>query len=205
MMARLIRRLRSEEGMSLTEVLVATFIFGIVSLVFTSTLAAVQRGVMRQDTLSRTNDQARLALEQLDREIRSGNVLYDPATETDPNYMLRVYTQTNVPTRGSFSCVLWQIDDDGQLMTRRWTPASPETATGWRVVATGIVNRELGVPAFELDPDPLKGDRTLNVDLRVNENYENEPNATVEVTESLTGRNTSYGYPVSVCSTTPTW
>lgn len=194
--------------MTLVELMVATSVLGIALLIFTTTLASVQRGVVHQDNLSRTNDQARLAVEQLDREIRSGNVMYDPATETapyDPYYTVRVYTQTNAPSRGTFSCVLWEITGDGELRTRRWPPDTPDQATPWRVVATGIVNRELvpPVPAFELDPDPLKGQRTLTITLRVNEDYENRPTQTIEIAESLTGRNTSYGYPVTVCADTP--
>lgn len=205
--ARVAERARDERGMSLVEVMVASIILGVVVLVFTGTLASIQRAVVNQDNLSRTNDQARLAVEQLDREIRSGNVLYDPADEDppyDPFYTVRVYTQTNAPSRNTFSCVLWEITEAGELRTRRWSPDDVGTATAWRVVATGIVNRELGVPAFELDTDPLKGERTLSITLRVNEDFENRPSQTIEIQESLTGRNTSYGYPVSVCGTTPT-
>jgi prepilin-type N-terminal cleavage/methylation domain-containing protein len=205
--ARVAERARDERGMSLVEVMVASIILGVVVLVFTGTLASVQKAVVNQDNLSRTNDQARLAVEQLDREIRSGNVLYDPADEDppfDPFYTVRVYTQTNAPSRNTFSCVLWEITDAGELRTRRWPPDDVTAATAWRVVATGIVNRELGVPAFELDTDPLKGERTLSITLRVNEDFKNRPSQTIEIQESLTGRNTSYGYPVSVCGTTPT-
>lgn len=204
---RLAERARDERGMSLVEVMVASIILGFVVLVFTGTLASIQKAVVNQDNLSRTNDQARLAVEQLDREIRSGNVLYDPADEIapyEPFYTLRVYTQTNAPSRNTFSCVMWEITDAGELRTRRWPPDDVGAATAWRVVATGIVNRELGVPAFELDTDPLKGERTLSITLRVNEDFENRPSQTIEIQESLTGRNTSYGYPVSVCATTPT-
>ena len=214
-LGRLRERLGDQRGMTLAELMVATFIFGIVMLVFTTTLASVQRAVVRQDNLSRTNDDARLAMEQLDREIRSGNVLYDPADASllgyDPYYYVRVYTQSNAPSRAldgegsnGFSCVLWQLDDQGQLLTRRWPPTRPDLATAWRVVAEGIVNRDLGVPAFVLDADPAKGGRTLAVTLRVNDDLARHPTQTMEISESLTGRNTSHGYPASVCATLPT-
>ena len=77
-----VRRLRRDErGMSLPELLIAMSILSIVLLVFGSVLATVQGAVVRQDSLSQTLDQSRLALQQLDREMRSGNVLYDPALE----------------------------------------------------------------------------------------------------------------------------
>lgn len=197
--------------MSLVELLVAMFILSIVLLVFGSVLASVQRGVVRQDNLTRTLDQARLAIQQLDREIRSGNVLYDPAAETGPatctgcvaNYTLRVYTQAHADTTSTYYCTLWKIDTSGNLMTRRWPPDQILNATAWRTVATGLVNRTLNETAFQLDDDLLKGGRTLDVTLAVNNDYTHSPTQTVRVQAAFTGRNTSYGFPTAVCSTTP--
>ncbi len=206
------RRAKAEEGMTLVELMVAMFVLGFVMLVFTQVLASVQKGVVAQDMLSRTLDQARLGVEQLDREIRSGNVLYKPEFENAglascsgclPSYTLRVYTQSNADTRGGYQCVLWQVDDQQRLLTRRWPPGDPASATVWRVVATGVVNRALSEPAFSIETDPLKGERTVNIMLAVNEDLANRPGQTVRVEASLTGRNTSYNYPTNVCSTVP--
>jgi prepilin-type N-terminal cleavage/methylation domain-containing protein len=209
--------MQSERGMTLVEVLVAMSIMSIVLLVFTSVLTSVQRAVARQDSLSQTLDQSRLAMQQLDREMRSGNVLYDPALENAapgvpgripsctgcvPGYTLRVYTQTNADTRGTYRCVLWKIDNQ-QLMTRWWPPLEPSNASGWRIVATGIVNRTLSESAFSLDPDSLTGGRTLNVLYAVNSDLTHRSTQTARIQASLTGRNTSYGYPANVCQQTP--
>ena len=75
-------RLQPEEGFTLVEMVVAMGILSLVLIVFFSTLSAIQGAVARQDTLSQTNDQARLARLRLDREIRSANIIYDPATES---------------------------------------------------------------------------------------------------------------------------
>jgi type II secretory pathway pseudopilin PulG len=203
--------------MTLVELLVSMSILSIVLLVFVAVLASVQRGVVAQDTLSQTLDQTRLALQQLDREMRSGNVLYDPALENAPaasggipscsgclpGYTLRVYTQTNADTRGTYKCVLWKIDTAQRLMTQQWPPSDPSNASGWRIVATGIVNGSINEPPFTLDPDPLKGGRTLNILFAVNSDLAHRPTQTVKVQASLTGRNTSYGYPANVCQQTP--
>jgi prepilin-type N-terminal cleavage/methylation domain-containing protein len=207
----------SEGGMTLVELLVSMSILSIVLLVFVAVLASVQRGVVAQDTLSQTLDQTRLALQQLDREMRSGNVLYDPALENAPaasggipscsgclpGYTLRVYTQTNADTRGTYKCVLWKIDTAQRLLTQQWPPSDPSNASGWRIVATGIVNGSINEPPFTLDPDPLKGGRTLNILFAVNSDLAHRPTQTVKVQASLTGRNTSYGYPANVCQQTP--
>jgi prepilin-type N-terminal cleavage/methylation domain-containing protein len=205
-----------DSGMTLPEIMVTMMIMGTVMLIVGSVLASVQRSVAREDTLSQTLDSARLALQELDKEMRSGNVLYDPALEKSiatggigtctgcqAGYTLRVYTQTNADTRGTYRCVLWKIDDSQQLLTRWWPPADPSGASAWRVVATGIVNRTLNTVAYSLDSDVLKGGRTLNVVYAVNASYATRPTQTVTVQASLTGRNTSYGYPANVCQTAP--
>ena len=202
---RWLRRLGEERGFTLVELLVAMFILGIVMVIFGTTLASVQKAAVREGKLSQANDAARLAVQSLDREIRSGNVLYNPSIETPPYYAVRVYTQSNAPTRAGYVCSMWMIDDQQELINRRWDPADPNgTATPWRVVADGVVNRILGERAFQLDTDPMKGDRTLNITIAVNTDYTHHPTSTVRIHAALTGRNTSYGYPVSVCATTPT-
>jgi hypothetical protein len=65
------------------------------------------------------------------------------------------------------------------------------------------VNRELGVRAFELDSDPQKGSRTLKVTFRATVDPDATPIQSTEIQASFTGRNTSYGFPVSVCSPVP--
>lgn len=202
---RWLRRLGEERGFTLVELLVTMFILGIVMVIFGTTLASVQRAAAREDKLSRANDAARLAIQSLDREIRSGNVLYDPSIEVPAYYAVRVYTQSNAPTRAGYVCSMWMINNQQELINRRWDPADPNgTATSWRVVATGVVNMVLGERAFQLDTDPMKGDRTLDITIAVNTDYAHYPTQTVRIQAALTGRNTSYGYPVSVCATTPT-
>jgi prepilin-type N-terminal cleavage/methylation domain-containing protein len=210
------RRAGPEEGFTIVELMVALAIMSIVVVVLGTTLSSIQRAAIKQDALSTMNDQARLAVQQIDHEMRSGNVLYDPDIENGagadaitsctgclPGYTMRVYTQTHAESRGGYMCVLWAIDDERRLLSRMWPPGLPADATNWRVVATDIVNRDLGIPAFDLDDDPQKGGRTLAIRLDVNVNLEGEPDQTTTIQSSYTGRNTSYGYPVSVCQDTP--
>jgi type II secretory pathway pseudopilin PulG len=201
-------RLADEGGITLVEVLVATAILGIVMLVFTSTLSSMQTAVVAEDVRTRLNDQARLALADLDRQVRSGNLLYDPDDETgtvDPfdvtatGYMFRVYTQTKFKDTDEPRCAVWLIDDQQRLLYRYWPVQEPDDATDWRVVAEHIVNRETGDPAFVLDPSG----RTLTASLQANADLEHDELATQEFSESLTGRNTSFGYPNNVCAELP--
>jgi len=200
--------------MTLVELTVSMSLLAVVSVIFLTALASVQRGVERQTDRTTTNDQARLAVEQLDHEIRSGNLLYDPATETDfpndvfPNMSLRIYTQANADIRNPGNqCVQWRITGADELQTRRWATNwrdDPATlVTTWRVVAENVINRDpsVNVNAFSLDPDPAKGGRTIVVRLVVNSNAASGQNVTIR--QSLTGRNTEYGYPINVCADIP--
>lgn len=211
------RRAREEGGFTLPELLTAMMILSIVLVAFLSTLVSVQRSAVRQDYLSRANDQARLAIDELDREIRSGNVLYSPAVESSYSslpvgFTLRIYTQTNATTRvplagnPGYVCAIWTINDDEELIKNIWPPLDPGAAIGWRVVAEGVINRVAtpAVPAFTLDPDINKGGRTINIRLILNPNPGSSFSKTVQVETASTGRNTSYGFPQDVCSDTPT-
>ncbi|MEX2458029.1 MAG: type II secretion system protein [Actinomycetota bacterium] len=196
---------RAEAGMTLVEMMVTMSLLGIVATMFLSIMVSVQAGVERQMDRSHDNDQVRLAVQQLDKEIRSGNVLYDPAAETAPfapHYSLRVYTQANADVRTPGNrCVQWRITD-GELQRRDWSTADPSgTVSGWRVVAENVVNVELGVPAFVLDSDPTKGGRI--VDVTIATQTDGDSGNPVSVAASISGRNTSYGYPLSVCAVVP--
>lgn len=203
-------RLRRDEGMTLVELVVAMSMLGVVLLIFTSVLASVQRTMVVNQRYSEANDEARLALQQLDRELRSGNVITDPAdaisgfTGAPANQRLLIYTQANLPTRGQALCELWKVTTDHDLQVRRWVPGSTSWTTSWVTVADAVVNRSTGVNAFTMNSDPLKGERTVDVRLQVNPDYDGNPDRTIEVRSSLTGRNTSYNYPTNICQTLPT-
>jgi hypothetical protein len=66
-------------------------------------------------------------------------------------------------------------------------------------VAEGVVNRTIDEPAFTLDA----AGRTIAVEFHVNPDLAHRPQATQVVEASLTGRNTSFGYPVQLCEDLP--
>ena len=207
-----IRRLRaSEAGMTLMELTIVMMLLGVVVAVFMTTFMSVQTNFGRQSDRSQSNDQAKLAVEEIDREVRSGNLLYDPAAESDPfngiyaGMSLRVYTQTNAPTRDpSNRCVQWRVLG-GELQVRSWsvTWSTDGNVTSWRVVADHVVNQSNNppTPAFSLDAESTKGSRTLVVNILVNQ--KKATGRDVQVQTSVTGRNTGYGYPQDICSDIP--
>jgi type II secretory pathway pseudopilin PulG len=200
-----LRRLHEQDGMSLIELMTSVAMLLIVLVTFLTVLMSVNDGVQIQQERSIANDMARTAIERLDREVRSGNVLYNPADESLPYYSFRVYTQTNFPTRNEMQCVQWQVTTDNQLLRRSWPQGDPDDVTEWTVVADEIVNRSVtpNVPVFVRDPDVLKGGRTIDVTFMVDVDPADAMQRTVRIETSLTGRNTSYGYPEDACSPVP--
>lgn len=201
-------RLRREDGITLAEVVIAMAIMSVVMLVFTSTLAGMQRAIVEQDVRSQLGDEARIVLQSIDRQVRSGNLLYDPSAEAgtvDPfgvsasGYLFRVYTQAQFGGDEDPRCAAWFVDDERRLLYRHWPPLDEAAATDWQVIATGIVNRDEAEEPFVVDATG----RTLTVDFRVNPDLEQQPEATQTFTAALTGRNTSFGYPSNLCQDLP--
>lgn len=207
------KRIRVDEaGTSLIEVLVTSVILGIALMIIYQVLGSVQTAVSSELTRSETNDTMRLAVHQIERQVRSGNLFYDPSVDNDPangiypGMTLRIYTQADgsvvaYPNR----CVQWRIFEE-TLQHREWSPAWAVDGyvTGWRTVADSVVNDTLSpeVPAFTLDTSDTKyGQRLLQIALVTNASPEQGPPLRVE--SSITGRNTGYGFPTSVCATLP--
>jgi len=201
---------RAEAGFTLVEMLVAMSIMSIVLLVFTTTFSSIQRAVSDQSVRSVNNDEIRLAMENLDRLVRSGNVLIDPAVAdtdckaTGSQYQcLLAYSQANGTSSQPALCIQWRLEGE-DLQTRTWLPAPASkaaTVTPWREVATGILNLQTSpvTQTFKLDPDPLKQDRTVQILFIVGTSTDGIDGPLARVEASLTARNTSYGYLSDAC------
>ncbi len=112
--------------------------------------------------------------------MRSGNLLYDPATEAGSvapfgvqadGQLFRVYTQVQFGDEESARCALWLVDDQQRLLYRYWAPLDEENATDWQVVASGVVNRDEGTDTFSLD----SSGRTLTAVMLVNPDLDHQP------------------------------
>ncbi len=224
------RRLRGAEdgadaGWTLVELLVAMTIFlGLMAIV---TTVMVEVSYQTKDNLARTRavDNAELGLRQIDRQVRSGNVISDPASESvasagvPPYYSLRVYTQTD----GVYQCVQWRVvypagSAFGQLEYRSWKPSWQVTGgvQDWSVVSRDVVKPASATvvaadprtwPPFYVDPtSPAEASstaQTIRVTLRIKDPDQRASSKPATVSSVLTGRNTIYGYPADVCAAVP--
>ena len=143
--------------------------------------------VQRQKTRVDGNDQAYLALTQVERDVRSGNVITAPgAIDGIGGMEVRVYTQT----RGTPRCVQYRVED-GRLERRTRAPGAQALnpwPADWNIVAEGITNatRTPVVAAFSRSSDR----QMLTIDLVVNRAERDD--AAIRVTSTVTGRNTKY-------------
>jgi hypothetical protein len=200
------KRLRNDDGFSLVEVIAFLGIFGVVIALLVSALNTTQVSLARQTARSQSNDEVRLAAQALDREVRSGDLIYDPSLESytlgqiHSGYSIRLLSEANVPTRGGKRCVQFRITDEGELQRREWIPAwvSSADVSGWRTLATGIRNRTEGLPAFSRPQVNL-----LKVVLLANERPGDGPISgqvkTVRIDLAVSGRNSALVSDLQQC------
>lgn len=196
----------SDEGMTLVELLVSMVLTTLVLAITFSIMVTVERQTKDNQARAESVSQARSALARIDRQVRSGNVLFDPALESLPLSM-RVYTQAN----GDQRCVQWQIHN-GSLRMRSWatTWEFDSNVSAWETVGlqvTNDVNMNESIDVDDVSPFKLQssatsyGPRVVDVSLRVKDPASEGKD--VDVVTSLAGRNTIYGYDPGVCDPVP--
>lgn len=204
-----------EEGFTLIELLICMAVFSVAMIIVTKAVTRVQVYARDAQGSADANSEARQALADIDRQVRSGNVLYSPANETSPSTCtavgtdagtcMRVYTQAN----GLERCVQWQVLSDPAvagtsiIRSRSWSPTwqTDGNYTAWATKARGLVGTASG-PPFKLQGAATStSSRFLVVQFEARD--PRRPGAAVLLTSSLSGRNTNYGYDAGLCSPAP--
>ncbi|MEX0992074.1 MAG: prepilin-type N-terminal cleavage/methylation domain-containing protein [Actinomycetota bacterium] len=178
----------AEDGFTLVEVMVASAVMMVVIGMAVTLLFSIQRGVERQVDRQQSVDQARLAVEQIDRELRSASSM----SELNGGEGLVAFTLSNQDTRevSTGTCVEWRVSG-GNLETRIWpSDFAVGSSYPWRIVATDIVN-PAGDPIFDVDTGALYEGRLVHVHVLVNAN--NASGRDVELNTDLAGRNIVVG------------
>lgn len=214
-----------DAGVTLIELVVTMSVFGGVMLMIFAVLLAVQKDTVEVANRESAITVSRQAMAQIDRQIRSGNVLFAPGNEvegltngtvgcelppapvtpSDPTHpnagnCMRIYTQSN----GAQKCVQWQVAKDPDrpatklLQTRSWTPGAGVVAP-WSVVVRGL-SGENRVPFRLRGAESAYHSRLVDVQLTVQVTGSTR---TEDVATSLSGRNTFYGYDPNTCNPVP--
>lgn len=135
-----------EDGLTLVEVLVSLSLFLLALLMFGGSLTVAQRLQVTNAEYSKANDQLQLALQTIDRQIRSGyvvTVMGSPPTGADA--AVKIFTQAD----GAPKCVIWAVGPSASavksLYTTSWNVpggTAPTTLSGgsWIPMATNLWN-----------------------------------------------------------------
>lgn len=206
---------RDDAGFTLTEMLVAMMVFAIAIAMVTTALIKVQKYTADVQGSADANFQLRQSIAVIDRQVRSGNVLYSPANETSPSTCtasgtdagtcMRVYTQAN----GMQRCVQWQVINDAahpgtqMVRSRSWSPtwATDNIFTSWKTDARGLVATP-SQPAFTL-AGAVNTYSSRFLVVRFEAKDPRRHGSPAVITTSLAGRNTNYGYDSGLCSPAP--
>ena len=201
------RLAHDHRGISLSEVMVTAGLLLSVTAIFLPVMASVQSGVERQSDRSTMNDDLRQAMEQLDREIRSGNLIYDPSIEPDipegfSGFVLRIHTQTNATTRvPPEQCIRWRVKSNRlERQAYHVVGGAPVIISDWRSIAANIANKSVSpqVLPFMLDPSG----RAVHVTLVSLAAGADSSTDAVHAETSVAIRNSSGSDP---CTPVPTW
>lgn len=221
MRSRIRRARREDDGFTLVELLISMTIFSVLMAIILSLMITMM--YQAKDNLGRQRavEQGRLGLSQIDRQIRSGNLILDPILDgpaesgVPANYSLRIYTQEG----GAENCVQWRVifygtSEFGQLEYREWDPVDTTTVTPWSRVASNVVaptntfsaTDPQSWPPFWVDTTLPTGTdaQNIRITLRMDDPDARQDAKPQVLTSVITGRNTVYGYPSLTCSVVPT-
>jgi prepilin-type N-terminal cleavage/methylation domain-containing protein len=210
-------RAEADDGFSLIELLIVMTIFSLVLGIVFSAIITIQRYTSDVASTADAASEVRIALAEIDRQVRSGNVLYSPAGEQaqlascasnsmDAGSCMRVYTQAN----GSDRCVQWQVLADPSrpgtslLRSRGWpsTWKTGESYSDWRTQARNLVPTTSAAWPFTLKGAAnATSSRFLAVQFLAID--KRRAGGSVAIASSLAGRNTSYGYDNGLCNPAP--
>jgi hypothetical protein len=82
-----------DTGLTLVEVLVTTFLLSIISVVFSGVMSSTMNATINIDGAARSNDDVRIAISQLDRDIRSAEQVCEPV-DGNSSDRLEIHMQT---------------------------------------------------------------------------------------------------------------
>jgi len=221
---------QDDAGLSLVELIVTMAVFSGVMLLIFGLLLSVQKHTVQVADRETAITVSRQAVAQIDRQVRSGNVLFAPGNEVEgqpngtvgcvlpkapvpgvpdtdpaglPNFgnCMRIYTQSN----GAGTCVQWQVVEDAERPgTDKLQTRSWTPGSGapapWSIVVRGLASTPTQWPFRLQGADSEYDFRLVDVQLTV---AVAGSDRTEDVATSLSGRNTYYGYDPNTCNPVP--
>ncbi len=145
-------RLRTDErGLTLSELMVAIFLLTIVSIVFSNVLSSSLRATRDIESSARTNDDIRLILERVDKELRGAETICSPAPGDAGNTLSFITRNNPIPPADTRHIIyrLTDVDGDGASTDlQRSGDGGVTYVTINATVANEAVAIDLGTPQF---------------------------------------------------------
>lgn len=191
--------LSDDRGLTVVELLIAASLLLVALSMFSGSLFTSQRAQATNAAYSRANDQVQIALQSIDRQIRSGYVV-GIGTLTNADAVVTIYSEAS----GTPRCFAWAVADAdatgksqvASLFTATWdafTGTQPAFTIGggggWVRMATDLWNWRVSpqIAPFTVQSASAGVLKTLDVAFRLNATDRSA--ATVEVASSFTSRN----------------
>ncbi len=191
-MSRFRALLRADAGVTLTEVMIAVMLLTIVGAVFTSVMASSLSATEDLSGASRSNDEMRLVIQTIDRELRGAERICQPAPGSDGNVLeFRTRAFAGTPPPSGYRDIEYRLAPDaGGALTI--LEKSNDGGATWRTVVEHVRNDALGVSMFTNQGNaatalPSQG-KVITVVIWIDEDLTDNIGAR-ETTTEIAGRN----------------
>ncbi|MGH8875254.1 MAG: PulJ/GspJ family protein, partial [Acidimicrobiia bacterium] len=136
-----VMRFQDDSGFTLTELMMSLFLLTIVSVVFLGALQSTLFTVRDLEGTARSDDAARLALEQIDRDFRSAERMCLPALgQVGDRLEFRTRSYASAASATGYQDVIYELRDGDGDGTVDDLQRSVDGGTTWRTVVSGVVN-----------------------------------------------------------------
>ena len=166
---------RNDRGMMLAELAMVVLLAGVLTALAARFVITIAGETNTATVIANRVDGVRLALDSVERQVRSGDMLYLEAPSGSCSAFgsgsncLRLATEVD----GMTSCVQFQLipgsagDGTYELRTRAYSPgwASNGSVGAWRQVTTGLAAPTSASPPFEVAQQSGVGSPALTVQL----------------------------------------
>ncbi len=195
----LLHKLHNDDrGLTLVELLVTTFLLTIISVVFSGILSSTMNATANLDGAARSNDDVRIALIQLDRDVRSAEQICEPINGNESDTLtIKVKTFATVETI-TYTLDLDKDDDglpDADLVAQLTRSVDGAPA---RIVIDSVINPWVSTQgpvqplflsqAVGTEPGAPSFGKVLGVQIWVDTNPRDDISPKLETTE-ISGRN----------------
>lgn len=135
---RRLRKMRSDAGVTLMELMVGLTIMTIFMGMFTGAAVMMYNSTSKAEAIGETASQLSIAFSRLDKSVRYASAISQPGTGMDGN----TYVEWQSTYSGATNCTQLRLDTGAdQLQQRTWTVAGPGTytaLTNWTPLASGL-------------------------------------------------------------------